>query len=205
MVFAIDLSAANTLFIFIKNNKKMKKFIFFYILLMLFGCKKKETGLLYGEISPFYVNQQLMPRAAFNLNVFAMELNKVCPKPHYAIVVEHYAKNDSLWEKIDIGGLSPNKTGKFPLLYRNGAFGNACDSVPNASFVLSYQDVVIALYVVLNKSDSYINIESFNTSTKEVKGTFDITFVANGTSEESRMIYPDTIRFSGAKFKAWIN
>ena len=183
----------------------MKKCIFIYSLLVLFSCKKKEVGLLYGEIAPFYVNQQLIPRAGFNLNVFASELNKICPKPHYAIVVEHYAKNDSLWEKIYIGGLSPNKIGKFPLLYRNVVVGNPCDSVPEASFGLSYQDLGIASYVILNKSDSYINIESFNASTKEVKGTFDITFVANGTSAESRMIYPDTIRFSGAKFKAWVN
>lgn len=149
--------------------------------------------------------ESIEPRAGFNLNVFASELNKVCPKPHYAIVVEHYAKNDSLWEKIYIGGLSPNKVGKFPLLYRNGGLGSPCDSVPEASFELSREDLGIAAYVVLNKSDSYINIESFNTSTKEVKGTFDITFVANGTSAESRKIYPDTVRFNGAKFTAIIN
>lgn len=184
----------------------MKKIIFIYTLLMLFSCKKKEVGLFYGEISPFYVNQQLIPRAGFNLNVFASELNKVCPKPHYAIIVEHYAKNDSLWEKIYIGGLSPNKIGKFPLLYRNGGLGSPCDSVPEASFLLSREDLVIALYyVVQNKSDSYINIESFDASTKEVKGTFDITFVANSTSEASRRIYPDTLRFNGAKFKAVVN
>ena len=183
----------------------MKKCIFIYSLVVLFSCKKKEVGLLYGEINPFYVDQQLIPRAAFNLNVFAMVVNKVCQKPYYAVVVEHHAKNDSLWEKIYIGGLSPNKTGKFSLLYRNVGVSNACDSVPNASFELSREDLGIASYVVLNKSDSYINIESFNASTKEVKGTFDITFVADGTSKESRMIYPDTIRFSGAKFKAWVN
>ena len=171
----------------------------------MFSCKKKEVGLLYGEINPFYVNQQSIPRTGFNLNVFAIELNKVCPKPHYAIIVEHYAKNDSLWEKIYIGGLSLNKTGKFPLLYRNVAVGNPCDSVPEASFHLSREDLGIADYVVLNKSDSYINIESFNSSTKEAKGAFDITFVADRTSAESRKIYPDTIRFNGAKFTAWIN
>jgi hypothetical protein len=182
----------------------MKKLIFVYGLLLFLGCKKKNVGPSYGQVSTFYANGKLIPRNGLELSVLALGSGiKNCSTPHYVIAFNHNAKNDSLQEKIYISGLPYNKTGKIPLTYRPPH--SDCDSIPTAAFFMSEVDVTIGNYVLLRKSDSFINVESYNAQTKEVKGTFDVTFVEDGTSIKSRNIYPDTIRFNGAKFTAKIN
>jgi len=172
---------------------------------MVYGCKKKDVGPVYGEVSTFYANGRLTPREGFDLTIRAVTDKVKCMESYYAFILTHNAKNDSLREEIHIYGLSFNKTGKIPLTYRFP--DNSCDSIPTASFSMtgSDGDVTIAYYLVSKKSASYINIDSYEINTKEVKGTFDITFVADGTSARTRAIYPDTIRFTGAKFTTRIN
>jgi hypothetical protein len=182
----------------------MKNLIFFYGLLLLLGCKKKHERPTYGQISAFYVNGKSLPRDGYELSVLASQTGtKNCSTPHYAISSNHNAKNGFLQEQIYISGLPHNKIGKIPLTYRPPH--NSCDSIPTAVFLMSEVDLTIGEYVLLRSADSFINIESYNTQTKEVKGTFDVTFVENGTSTVSRGIYPDTIRFDRAKFSAIIN
>ena len=192
----------------------MKKNIFFYCLFLIFSCKKNDVQQyenpnykppIYGTIGSFDANGRTLPRLGFDLQVYAIEQwAKTCASPHYSIKVIHRAKTDSLTETIQINGLSYGEVGKMPITYK---FPNnySCDSVPIAYFHMSKGDVGIANYYVLKKSDSFINVESYDLATKEVKGTFNITFLADGTSENSRRIYPDTIRFTGAKFTAKIN
>jgi hypothetical protein len=146
-----------------------------------------------------------MPREGFNLRIRATTTTVKCLSPYYAIIITHDAKNDTLRERIYIGGLSFNKTGKIPLTYR--LLDNSCDSIATANFGLenSGGDVTIGEYYLPKKSESFINIESYDATSKEIKGTFDITFVADGTSERVRRIYPDTVRFDKAKFSVIIN
>jgi hypothetical protein len=53
--------------------------------------------------------------------------------------------------------------------------------------------------------DNYIFIDSFDKTKNEVTGTMNVTYIATGTSETSRAIYPDTLRFENAKFTAPLN
>ncbi len=190
----------------------MKNIILIYGLLLLFSCKKKEvapttTRPIDGQIGSFYANGGLMPREGFDLVIWALDnKRKDCPLPKYDLVVYHHAKNDSLREQINISGIPYNKTGNIPIQYTDYNY-NPCDNITTATFAISGSDgdVLIGNYVTLKKSNSFINIETYDANTKEIKGTFDITFVADGTSERTRAIYPDTIRFDKAKFTVRIN
>ncbi len=190
----------------------MKNIILIYGLLLLFSCKKKEvtptvTTPIDGQISSFYANGGVMPREGFGLVIWALDnKRKDCPSPRYNLVVFHHAKNDSIREKISISGIPYNKTGRIPIQYRDFN-DNPCDSITTARFFMSGSDgdVVIAQYALLEKANSYLNIDSYDKSSKEVKGTFNLVFIADGTSEQTRKIYPDTIRFTDAKFTARIN
>ena len=183
----------------------MKKCIFIYSLLVLFSCKKKDVTPIYGEINSFYANGRLTPREGFDLKIRAVINKTRCKEPYYTLIVDHNAKKDTLREQIYIDELPLNKTGKIPLSYKS--VDTFCDSVPTARFYMagSDGDVTIGIYVIARKTDSYINVESYDATTKEVKGFFDITLVADGTTERTMKIYPDTIRFNGAKFTARIN
>ena len=186
----------------------MKNLIFIFgLLLFFFGCKKKDMTptYIYGDISSFYANGRLTPREGFDLKIRAVMNIDRCKEPYYGLIVDHTAKFDTLREKISVHELSLNRLGKIPLLYK--PIGTFCDSISTARFYMSGGDgdVQIGIYVISKKAESFVNIESYDTKTKEVKGTFDITFVAEGTSVRTRAIYPDTIRFSGAKFSAFIN
>jgi hypothetical protein len=190
----------------------MKNIVFIYVFLLFFSCKKKDvapsaTTPIYGQMSSFYANGKLMPREGFDLNVWATDNKKKgCQSPRFNLITYHHAKNDSLRERINISGIPYDKTGKILVKYTD--YGtNPCDSITTARFYMngSDGDVLIADYAILKQSNSYLTIDSYNASTKEIKGTYNLVFIADGTSEQTRKIYPDTIRFTDAKFTARIN
>jgi hypothetical protein len=184
----------------------MKKYFLlyslFFFLLAFLGCKKTSM-YFWGTIDGLNANGKAIPRKEFTLSLDALK-NRAgdCNSSYYTIFIRHHAKNDTLLEKIAINGLLHGGVGKKNLKYV--PLSN-CDTIPTARFYMSTGDLGIGDYVLLKDSDSFISIDNFNTQTNDIAGSFDLTFVADGTSSRSRAIYPDTIRFSGAKFTARVN
>jgi len=72
----------------------------------------------------------------------------------------------------------------------------------SASYGLSHGDAQLAFYYVLEEDGfvNYINVTSYNETTREVKGEFEIAYLE--TRAES---IPDTVRFTNGKFYTRIN
>jgi hypothetical protein len=183
-------------------NRQMK-FSFFVILMattVFGGCKKSQEEPYWGEISNFNNNGKPFLRDNMDLTIFARpEKVRNCSLNNFGIHIQHKERQGVLSEWLDIGKLIIGKTGKFQLTPDNGI---ACDTIPSAHFSMVIGgDVIVASYALMKKADNTLTIESYDPKTQEMQGRFDMTLVENGTSETSRKIYPDTLRFTDAKFK----
>ena len=64
-------------------------------------------------------------------------------------------------------------------------------------FCYTEHDAILSCYDILESdSSSFVTLESYDASTHEVKGTFDLTFY----HETTQVGYPDTIRFRNGVF-----
>ena len=133
-------------------------------------------------------------------------LYNICNIKRYNIGVIHLTSPDnlSLQEFFSFDGLTTDQIGKIKV-YPRLSLADSCDRTIRSGFDMVKRDVIIAGYEVLRGADNYVTIESFDKATNEVTGTFDVTYIENGTSFQSRAIYPDTIRFVGARFKVPLN
>ncbi len=192
----------------------MKQNIFFILILLLalqMGCKGKEIPtptapeLKLGTISNLTVNGNSLPRTGMELKVWAQYF-KQCSKVIYDITVKHETvKFTNIQEYFFFSNLPPDKLGKINLSPFS-SIKDTCNLSPNGSFdMYAGNDRFVASYDLLKTSDNYIFIDSFDKTKNEVTGTMNVTYIATGTSETSRAIYPDTLRFENAKFTAPLN
>jgi hypothetical protein len=89
----------------------------------------------------------------------------------------------------------PFVPGKYAL--HNPVPGVNDDLTRGAYFILD-DDVTLGNYIVLESdSSSFITLMSYDSLAKEVKGTFDVTFIVD---HKARPDSPDTIRFKNGQF-----
>ena len=89
----------------------------------------------------------------------------------------------------------PSQTGTYPLV---NTIPQTDDGLVGASYFILDDDVTLGNYKVLvSDSSSFITLISFDSISKELKGTFDITLIVDHRPYAS---YPDTIRFRNGQF-----
>jgi enamine deaminase RidA (YjgF/YER057c/UK114 family) len=188
----------------------MKKIALGFGLLFLFSCKKLKIGAgnpfedpkVLGTITPFSVNQKSWPYSNYTLRTYALS-NKACTSKYSIFIVHDAQETPKYTEELIFKELPYGKIGRFPLKFHNFQVPFNCDSLGSyyADFWLNDDDVVFGSYGIAKNSESYVEIESFNTQTKEVKGNFKLTLAVSGRSSDyPNYYYPDTLRLSGGKF-----
>jgi hypothetical protein len=185
------------------------KNLFFLLCLISFAlsCRKKEpttpanfiTGEL-GTITGLTANGLSLPRKDMTLEIKAIKSN-ICNPLLYDIEIRHKTPNSNAFvESFGFSKLPYGKTGKFPLIHPTAAMD--CDTVVSSSFLmLDGGDVVIGIYIPQEKTNNYVQIESFDKNTGEVTGTFDIIYKQESSNALARSIYPGNIHFEKARFK----
>jgi hypothetical protein len=179
------------------------------LLLAILGCKKKknvEEGLptyTMGSIG-LTVDDMILPKKDMNLTVFALRPNiSGCQfSDNYTLHIQHKAHTHEYVEKIILSHISPKKVGPQKVITN---ITNNCDSVVSAAIYIGGSDFTWFRYYPLNKANNTITLNAYNAATKEVSGTFDITFANAWGTPESRKFYFDTIRLHKCAFRAVIN
>lgn len=192
----------------------MKKTLFFYALIafvFILSCKKKNKqeealpdNYTMGSISGLRVGDTLLPKSDMNLTIFALRPNiSGCPyNDNYTLHISHKAKTHEYEEKITISDISLKKTGIHKVVTNTA---NNCDSLISAAIYIGGSDFTWYRYYPLKNANNTITLSAYNAATKEVSGTFDITFANSWGTPKSRETYPDTIRLHKCAFKAIIN
>ncbi len=192
----------------------MKQNIFFILILFLafqIGCKGKDIPtpttpeLKLGTISNLAVNGNSLPRSGMELIIDGHYYYR-CNTSIYGLFITHQTVTfTNIQEYFDFSMLPINQTGKIKL-YNSQGIIDTCNLTPRSDFfMMAGKDRLVATYDLLKTSDNYIFIESFDKTKNEVTGTMNVTYIARGTSETSRAIYPDTLRFENAKFTVPLN
>ena len=189
----------------------MKKvLLFIFISLFVLSCRKKTVvedefpKYKMGEISNLSIGNTVLPKSNMNLSIYALKSKASwCQYPdNYSLFIKHTSQNGSYEEKIIISNLSTQKAGT-QKIFESG--GLACDTIVETQMYIGNPDFIWHQYIPLKKVNSTITLYAYNSATKEVSGTFDMTLVNTWATADSRKIYPDTVSIRGAKFKAIIN
>ena len=93
------------------------------------------------------------------------------------------------------------KTGRHKLVSCNPYVGCESSDKPIVALfeLLSDGDVSGDLFYTADSEDNYIQIDSYNEKTNEIKGSFQIT-LANARTPRSSNALPDTLRFRNGRF-----
>lgn len=92
-------------------------------------------------------------------------------------------------------------TGRHKLISCNPYAGCESSNKPQAALfeLLSDGDVAGDSYYTVDSEDNYIQIDSYNAKTQEIKGSFQLT-LANARIPRSSNALPDTLRFRNGRF-----
>lgn len=109
---------------------------------------------------------------------------------------EGYDHQQLLFQKIPF--FPP--TGRHKLVSSNPFAGCQSSREPQVALytMLSYGDVGGDSYYVSDSEDNYLQIDSYNAKTKEIKGSFQLTLVARKPRSSDAL--PDTLRFRNGRF-----
>ena len=187
----------------------MKSTIFFLIIIFLFSlsCKKVPIKNVYnGTVKGLLFNNKSWPVPADWTAVSTggiVPISKNCFAEVGYISVISLTSDGSIREGIGMSGL-PLKTGKFNMIDAIVDTITACPTKPDVVIYLyaADGDVAAGIYYPLAVADNSITINSYDTNSGDVSGTFDITFVKKELTAYLFPYYTDTVRFSGGMFKA---
>lgn len=110
---------------------------------------------------------------------------------------EGYDRQHLIFQNIPF---SP-QTGRHKLVSCNPYAGCKASDKPKVALfeLLSDGDVVGDFFYTVDSEDNYIQIDSYNAETKEIKGSFQLT-LANARKPRSSDALPDTLRFRNGRF-----
>ena len=179
----------------------MKNILFISLVLFLLAssCKKKTIEPLFGTISSMSFDGKPMQRAGTRLKIRGIDETSRCKNPEYGILISLHSINDTLVEQLSVGSIPMSKTGIIKLSKRELP---DCDGIPEVGFGMMRQfDMVVAGFSPMKNADNYINIHSFDTKTKEVKGNLKVTLVNDFYGDYHKAFgYRDTIVFESGDF-----
>ena len=151
----------------------MKHILFLIIAtILLFSCKKDPTPIV--EPSPYWgessatingVPWAAQPTAFVNL-IYGN---------NWHIIMNYFDQNNILREGLNLIKV-PFKVGTYPVVNGDAQLN---DSLLGADFTYWIDDQTDGYYTVLESdSSSFVSLTSYDTTTKELRGTFTITFIA---------------------------
>ena len=160
------------------------------VVFIFWGCKKDPNkGLYFGIASATFNGKQ------WDAGTVRCNINVPCYKGKLGFEFNVYNKQGLsetlVFEKIPIakGNYSIN-----PLNY-NDPLCN--DTVATASYSTSNDDVAVDFYNVVPSSSNYFTINNYNERTKELTGSFALTFkISTRQSPNS----PDTLKVTNGSF-----
>jgi hypothetical protein len=175
----------------------MKKALLFAALLLFifYSCSKKDNNLYYGTASAIVngVPWQTNDVRCGYLNCRANELSMTFDK---------YSSEGFLRESYVFQKFKPDNI-LLQQLYPLTSSPCYNDTIESA-YATSEDDgdVVKAFYEVINNENSYLKIESYNPSTKEISGSFTATYLIDSNYLNSGSV--DTVRVTNGKFSTRI-
>jgi hypothetical protein len=184
----------------------MKNLFIICLIAFLGSCKQNDVVVPteftvgeFGTITGLAVNALNLPRRDMALSIHAVKYT-VCKPLVYDLKITHKTANSSaIVEKLGLSKLPFGKIGRFAI--ESNASSN-CDTIVSSTFSVSDGgDVLSGIYFPLKKANNYVQIESFNTNTGEVTGTFDVTYREVTANTLAKSFYSDTIHFEKARFK----
>jgi len=110
---------------------------------------------------------------------------------------EGYDRQDLLFQNIPFSPLP----GRHKLVPCNTYAGCESSEKPKVALfeLLSDGDVAGDFFYTVDSEDNYIQIDSYNAKTQEIRGSFQLT-LANARIPRSSNVLPDTLRFRNGRF-----
>ena len=163
------------------------------LFILCFAFCKKDPGL--PDISSPYWGEAFSekngntwiasPYAKININLKNGVIN---------LSIDSVDQYGILREKCSIYKVPPIP-GKYPVA---NTFISTKDSLVGANFFYSEADVLYGVYNILDSdSSSFVTVISYDTLSKEIRGSFDLTFIVG---RQPYMGAPDTIRLRKGSF-----
>ncbi|MFN0214141.1 MAG: hypothetical protein ACKVT2_07780 [Saprospiraceae bacterium] len=168
------------------------------ILAFLFGLAACDKNLPPADDSPYWGTTE----ALINGKQWSGEPFSFININHgkgFQIIVDSLDKYGIRREALSFSKV-PFQPGKSLLI---NTFPQTDDGLVGAHYFILDDDVILGNYKVLESdSSSYITLMSYDSISRELKGTFDITFIVDHRPDAS---YPDTIRFRNGQFHTRLN
>ncbi|MBX2889997.1 MAG: hypothetical protein KF734_03655 [Saprospiraceae bacterium] len=160
-------------------------------LILFFSCKKEPLpsepqGPWWGDAAASKDNiiWEARPYAVVSKNF----------PDRVSILIDSLDRNNFLRERLSFYRVPPIK-GTYPVL---DAPPGVEDSLVRSKFFYVDVDILYGVYKILEAdSSSFITVTSYDTVSKELKGTFDVTFI---TEIKPYAGAPDTIRLRNGSF-----
>ncbi len=187
----------------------MKILNWFALIMLLFvSCNKDDIppNPTWGNMSVLMNNEKWADRYAGGQGTIyggSYRWTEPCQAQYYDLVMYLYNSNRFLRESLsfNLADFEPGTkaTGQYKILKNQWQ----CDSVATVysgyGTIAEDGDVVQDVYDVLETEDNFLQIESFDANSREIKGTFQVTFIITRRSTEPSTL-PDTLRFTNGKF-----
>lgn len=110
------------------------------------------------------------------------------------IIIDSLDENGLVWEALSFYKV-PSRSGTYRIF---DTTSQEQDSLVGSRFYYVEVDILYGVYIVLEAdSSSFITLTSYDTVSKEVKGTFDVTFIKGVKPYPDA---PDTIRLRNGNF-----
>jgi len=118
-----------------------------------------------------------------------------CPEESYWILLEWYNNKGFLSEDLFLKKI-PLKAGKYKVI----PLTPNCQMTDPiyATFSTSNDDVLEDNYTILPTYDNFVQVDNYDTYTKEIRGKFQLKFVVASKSPGHRL--PDTLQFTEGRF-----
>lgn len=180
--------------------------------LFILGCKKKKETMdelpnyTMGNITNLKIGNTTLPAPNRTLSVLGLKRNITgCQYVNnFSLFIKHSSLNGGYVENIIITNIPlTQKLGVNKVVL--GDLTTQCDTIISADVYIGNPDFIWYRYEPLRKAANTITLSSYDSKTKEVSGTFDITFLNVFGTPDSRLTYPDTIRIHDCQFKTVIN
>lgn len=161
--------------------------------LILIGCKKDPAkGVYYGTASAIFNGK------AWNAGTVRSNINVPCYKGKLGFEFNVYNKQGFLRETLSFEKI-PIAKGTYSINPLNYNDPLCKDTVATALYGTSqdHGDVALDFYNVIPSPDNYFTINNYNERTKELTGSFEVTFKITTRQDPNS---PDTIRVSNGRF-----
>ena len=178
--------------------KKISSYIF-TVIVIISACNKNNASPEYYGTASMTVNGvnwqsdkvrclNLYPDSCFD-NKISLALLKFSS--------DGYLREEFYFSKI-LPGISWQK------IYPEN-FGNYCNDTLDAAYnmITDDGDVILAAFTADSCCNNYLNVEKYNSATKELSGTFEVTFVLLSKAASATTI-ADTVRITNGKFSTKI-